>query len=563
MNTSAYIRVSLLGVLVALVISPIRMTAQNELVPAPNAVQLRRIWTQQGRPLRADEYGYNVWGGTDLTGDGIADFAVYRNTDNTWLFYAGGNPPDTVPFLIIDSVGSVPPYCADFFDDGSLLMLLRDGSARVVDGLTRYYDRVRLFEVRPEGLASEPTTTYDHGAQEPPVERFLREFFVLDVNNDSVEDLAVSLGGLRTGDTRESDLTRQIWFYLGGPEFGIDTPTVIIRDTSEYGTPDNWEVRFGDFDGDGRTDMVCGGSYPTGGPMLRFWWGDENSPGSWSTRPADRDLQLVDGVTGIRDVQRLGFFRLDGDDIPDLVGYTGGEAAGTYVYLSTRGNPRTRAFSVEQADVQYPHIGFSTTPMGYLNDDRHRYEMLPLGGSVEPNQIARLAVSGSVYGPDHDYEAWYAPGLDGLANEFIFQRGAAVGDVTGDSYDDFLISDPTYGPLVNTGIAFLLTGGPDIPLDDTTLNVRSYPVAGDPDGLFLWPNPVGEELHIAWKGNLKRIPVRFAVYSWDGREIVSGPVDPYRGSALWTCATVPPGRYLLIAYDNTGRTIGSAPVLKQ
>ena len=541
------------GLLSALLFSPASSVAQNELVPAPGAVQLRRVWTQEGTNLAADEYGYNVWGGVDLTGDSIADFAVYRRVDNTWLFYAGGDPPSTELFWSMDSVGSVPPYVGDFWGDEKRHMLFIDGYGVTVDDFTFTYDRFRLFEVTAEGVRPEATISVDQGSKDPPIERFLRDAFVLHLNEDFSHDMAVTIGGTRTGYIRTPDVTRQVWFYMGGLEFQLDSPTVVVRDTSQYGTPDNWEVRFADFDGDGWTDMVMGGSYPTGGPMLRFYWGDENSPWSWATRPPDRDLQLVQGEIGLN--ARFQLFDLDGDHAVDLVGgvYTSG-IDGTYVYLSGREkNARTRSFRLDDADVFYPneHQGFAPGP---LNNSMGRYDMLPLGTRY---------VSGGSTGPDHDYEAYFNQQAEGLTAGNVLGRGGPIGDVTGDGWPDYGAGNETYGPFVNTGIALVLAGGPYIPFDDPSMHVAEYPVAGESGGLYLWPNPVIDELHIAWKGNLKRMPARFAVFDLQGREVISGDVEPYRGAALWRCRSVAAGSYRVMLYDASGEVIATAPLIKQ
>ena len=132
-----------------------------------------------------------------------------------------------------------------------------------------------------------------------------------------------------------------------------------------------------------------------------------------------------------------------------------------------------------------------------------------------------------------------------------------------DGYEDFAVVNYMYGAFVNTGIAIILSGGPEIPLDDTTLSVAEYPVAGESGGLYLWPNPVVDELHIAWRGDLPQKPSRFVVYDMLGREVVAGSVDSWRGSASWHCADVSSGTYLLVAFDNNDERIASATVIKR
>ncbi len=539
--------------LCALLFSPALSVAQNELVPAQGAVQLRRVWTQEGTHLAAGEYGYNVWGGVDLTGDSIADFAVYRNSDFSWLFYQGGNPPATSPFMVWDSMGYGTPVVGDFLGNGEKTMVFLRGRTEVINQTTYYYTVPSFYALTTEGLVEEPYDTIEF--------RAFRDVYAGNLDGESGDEFVVATK------FDGSDQPGRILVYRGGPDFTSDSPTVIIYDSGSAGNnaPSNWQVRFADFDGDGRTDMVMGGSYPTGGPMLRFYWGDENSPWSWATRPPDRDLQLVDGQIGINSISGLGLFDLDGDGGMDIASQEYEDVAGVRVYLSSKGNVRTRSFDLVDADVTYEgaNLGLNPLAVGAPNDARKRFEMLPLNGLTSQGDMGVFYVSGSSYGPDHDYEAWYAPGSDGLLNENVFIFGGGVGDVTGDGWSDILYSAHKYGPFVNTGIAFLLAGGSEIPLDDTTLSVVEHPVAGESGGLYLWPNPVVDELHIAWKGNLKRMPARFTVFDVVGQEVVSGDVEPYRGAALWRCGSVAAGSYRVMLYDTTGEVIATAPIIKQ
>ena len=553
----------LLPLLSILLLASSSLQAQNELVANKEAVKLRRIWTQEGQFARADYYGENLWGGIDLTDDDTADFAIYKGKTNSWLFYRGGNPPDTTPFFIMDSVSSFPPYVGDFWGDARRHMVVVDGYRVEIDDFFYNHDRVRLFEITDSGMGGEATIAVDQGKKDPPIDRFLREVLVIDINNDTVDDVVMSLGGLRRGYRRNEglDASRQVWIYYGGSEFQLDRPDVVIKDTSQFGRPDLWYVRFAHLDADEYVDMVFGGGYPGVGDMLRFYWGDENSPDSWSQRPPDRDLPLVHGEIGINHIVGMGLYDLDGDGAKDIGSYEYADVSGSRIYLSSQKSVRTRSFHVDSSDLFVSDAAISSAPSGYINDKTKTYEAVGFGAEIR-NQVANLEVSGSRYGPDHDYEAWYAPGLDGLPNERISLR-SAVADVNGDGYDDQISADYRRGLFVNTGIAIILAGGPYIPFDDTTVSVAEYPVGGESGGLYLWPNPVVDELHIAWRGNLKQKPARFVVYDINGRKVVSGEVDPYLGAAIWRCNDVPSGTYLLVAYDPKGNAVASVGVLKQ
>ena len=554
-----------LPLLGALFLTGTPLLAQNQLVANPEAVKLRRIWTERGQVGTFEQYGYNIWGGVDISGDDTADFAVHQLRDNVWYFYEGGNPPKTEPFWQKDSVTYVA--LSDFWNDGRRFMLFTYGYMEVVEDFSRYYDQVFLHEVTDTGVNEVPTYEIDFGRKEPALERFLdphEVIYVLDINNDHINDVIIPIFGTRLDTTRKADNDNQVWIYFGGENFQLDEPDVIIRDTHEVGDANNWNVRFFDFDGNGQMDMLLGGTYDGIGDMIRFYWGDDNSPASWAERPPDRDLRLVHGEIGINSIFGLGIYDLDGDGAADLASQEYEDVAGVRVYLRSRKSMRTRSFTLEDADVYYEgDRNMNSVSAGSLNDSTGTYDMLPIGGRTQLNHYARYYVSGSPEGPNHDYEAWYVPAEDGSLNKFLFRYGGEIGDVNNDGWPDVGYSTAFDGTDKWWGIAVVLAGGPYIPFDDPSTVVEEVPIAGESGGLFLWPNPVVDVLQIAWRGNLKEKPVRFAVFDMVGREVISGTVDPYVGAARWDCASVASGAYILVAYAADDRVIATAEVLKQ
>ena len=567
-STASHIRffLPLLGVLL---LTGTSLLAQNQLVANPEAVKLRRIWTERGQAGTFEQYGYNIWGGVDISGDDTADFAVHqvRNDQGqqVWYFYEGGNPPKTEPFWQKDSVGSIPPHVSDYWNDGRRFMMFTFIYIEVVNDFSRYYDQIFLHEVTDTGVSEVPVYTIDFGKKEPALERFLlpRDIYVLDVNNDDVDDVIIPLLGTRVDTTRTADKDNQVWIYFGGENFQLDEPDVIIRDTHEVGDAHNWTVRFFDFDGNGQMDMLLGGTYDGVGDMIRFYWGNDNSPSSWAEHPPDHDLPLIHGQIGINSIFGLGIYDLDGDGAVDLASQEYEDVAGVRVYLSSRKSIRERSFTLEDADVYYQgDWTMNSLSAGALNDSTGTYEMLPIGGLTKLNHHARYYVSGSPNGPNHDYEAWYVPAEDGVPKVFIFSLGGEIGDINNDGWSDVGYSTPQ-GPALPSGVAVVLAGGPYIPFDDPSTVVEEVPIAGESGGLFLWPNPVRDVLQIAWRGNLKEKPTRFAVFDMVGREVVSGTVDPYVGAARWDCVSVASGAYILVAYAADDRVIATAEVLKQ
>jgi len=75
--------------------------------------------------------------------------------------------------------------------------------------------------------------------------------------------------------------------------------------------------------------------------------------------------------------------------------------------------------------------------------------------------------------------------------------------------------------------------------------------------------PMQDHLNIYWRGDLARMPARFEIHDVTGNHIASGSVDPSRGAALWNCADVPPGTYLLSVFDREGSLLVTARSIKQ
>ena len=81
--------------------------------------------------------------------------------------------------------------------------------------------------------------------------------------------------------------------------------------------------------------------------------------------------------------------------------------------------------------------------------------------------------------------------------------------------------------------------------------------------LSLWPNPVREELNIAWRGDLKQMPRRFEIHDMSGRQIAGGDVPDGDGAAIWRSQGQPAGAYLLSVFDESGVLLVSEPFVKQ
>jgi hypothetical protein len=549
----------LLIVLAFVVASVTAVQGQNEIVANPKAVALKRVWSHFGAWQTQDQYGGGAVSLPDIDSNGAHEFAVW--SAGSWYAYWGKSPaPDSAPFWSFRSLSSLPPCTGDFFGDGEHNIVFNRVHTEVINGSTQPFSELRLFKTDHHGIADSAALVFDPMKLFPPIEVSAGGVAAVNLDGRTGDELIYIIKQLRRGNDPWSDTT-QVWIFKGGADFQLDSPTVIIKDAGLFGSPDQFTVNLQDIDGDGKLDMALSGLYPGVGPMVRFYWGDDRSPYSWAERPPDRDVKITQDVIGLNGPIFTGNF--DGDSVMDFVGYIyTGDHAGVYVYLSSRGkSARTRSFMLDDADVYFSSAAQpSQTTLGYLNDPTHRYEMLSLDGEVGLHQTARLGISGGPDGPDNTYEAYYSPGLDGIGNSWLFV-GGPVADVTGDGYDDVIYGAPSYNS--DGGVAYILAGGPYIPRDSASLGVRDVAVAGRQTGLSFWPNPVHDELNIAWRGDLKRMPARFEVHDLLGRLVAAGSVESWRGAALWRCEDVPAGTYLLLVYDHSGNMIASTELIKQ
>ncbi|MEP7220834.1 MAG: hypothetical protein ABI876_18050, partial [Bacteroidota bacterium] len=233
------------------------------------------------------------------------------------------------------------------------------------------------------------------------------------------------------------------------------------------------------------------------------------------------------------------------------------------LYRSGNGRDlRHRIMRRQEADVRYASGGF-TNPyrIGALNDSSKRYEMLGLVIPSPGGNDMLAAFSGGANGPGLAYDAHFAGEDDiGIHGNEVFDQVSPIGDVDGNGYDDVLCTYFRFG--FDGGIAFVLGGGPEIPRDPS-LGVEAIAGEGHVSAISLWPMPARDELHIAWRGDLTKMPSRFVVHDLMGREVANGSVESWRGEALWNCSTVSPGVYVLSIMDASGNLLHSIRLLKE
>lgn len=242
----------------------------------------------------------------------------------------------------------------------------------------------------------------------------------------------------------------------------------------------------------------------------------------------------------------------DGDGRSDILTYGG------YLHLSSSGKDvRTRPFDGSDADRHF--LGYWSSPfvLGPLNDSAGHYDMFALSGGAGDAKM--LAFSGGEGGPDFAYDATYSTGTDGLGSGHHLSVYMPAGDIDGNGWRDHIAGNQDFAE--DLGIAIVIGGGPYIPRDSMPASaIRDIAADGRDAAISVWPIPAADVLHIAWRGNLHRTPVRFIVHDLLGRIVARGDATPSRGEVLWDCTAQPPGLYLLSIHDGHGGLITTISV---
>jgi hypothetical protein len=504
----------------------------------PNAKPFNRIWSIAGRD--GNKVGDAITGLPDINGDGINEFAVASWTDEPWRIFFGapiGSISHT-PSQVLKSVGGIggrPLPVGNFWGDGNRTIAF-------ATGVDPKYIFLRIDTAR-KMIDTIPVAILDPTKMNPVVHlSSLVDAIASDLDGDGADEFIITQGGmLRDG---KPPRRGEIWIYRGGPNFQVDTPTVIIRARDSLSGFN--ALYIGRWDADDKLDMAAMIGYRGDSSKVGFWFSDDGSPWNWTTPSRYFVPTTSEYGTTVLDC--------DGDGRLDIAMANG--IARVNLFRSGSGKDiRTRSFAPDDADGVYRLYDFSVPRnLGYMSDSAGRYEMLGIGGAGTDNRTMLLGLSGGPNGPDHTYDAYVYGGPYNIT--------IPVDDVTGDGWNDAMEAYAAYG--FNAGIAVLYAGGPYIPRDPSLSVEYANPVAGvRRDAVSVWPIPAREELHIAWRGDLSRMPTRFAVHDVLGHLIARGEVESWRGEALWRCEDVPSGAYFLTIYDTQGALIATSQLLKE
>ncbi|MDB5034086.1 MAG: repeat protein [Chlorobi bacterium] len=512
----------------------------------PKATLLHRLWLMGDKTGTGQWVGYGGGGLGDIFGTGRNAWGVCVGKTGEWQIFtydssATVNPPPRAVFYGADR----RPIVGDFYGTGHNVIGFSSGTK---DSANNHYLHVEFHRTDSNRIDSLPSAVIDM-QKTTGIRTFPDEIIGRDLDGDGADELLLYFAG--TVSATKLDYDGQIWIYRGGPNFQVDSPTVILRDSERYGGRGRQKLYIGRIDGDDHIDLMTNSDYAGGIERQKIWWGRDGSPWNWSRPDTTIDFGIV----------WMAALDCDGDGILD---WAVPGADSLYLYRSGSGHDfRHRDLARSRADAAFfcPRHQIVDN-LGPLNDASRRYDMLGFGGESPVDSYGEeLALAGGPNGPDAMYDAYYGGAYDGpVSGDNVINDVAPLGDINGDGWSDLLVYNFQY--KFNGGIAIVVGGGPEIPRDPS-LGIEAVAGEGYASAISLWPMPAHDELHIAWRGDLKKMPSSFVVHDLMGREIARGSVESWRGEALWNCAGVPPGVYMLSIFNDAGSLLHTVRLLKE
>ncbi len=512
--------------------------AQNvdTLRPGSVAVPLRQIAYIYSTLARTYDHAKGSIGPIgDLYGTGASALAVQRI--DRWEILAWDPSGDSARVMqeVLDPwQGYAFPIYGNFRGDGSLLAGLAYMPA-ITSGTV-----LRLYEVNQQGLDTASWIELNSSTHKPGEETRYEDAIPHDLDGDGIDDLVVLVSSKMEPGWRRDRLA--LWIYKGGSGFQLDSPTVVIEDDEDYvPTAGSRSLRMviGHFDADPYVDLALASVYPGNPYKAKCFFGNPGSPWNWERPGRVLNASQAAGVP---------FMDVDGDGILDIMRF---DSNRIMVFRSGSGKSiRTRSYLYSDVDQWYYVGGFypSIYRLGFAADSGRRYELVGVTDSSY-RQLIRLRAL-----PTTDTGMIGQWTCEGPAYPYV----RSIPDFDGDGWDDILSVDPNDDDLFGTSVAH--AGGPYIPhRPDAAITWLADDV--QQNAIALWPNPTRDVLHVAWRGDLVRLPRTIEVYDMKGRLIERQQRPSYTGEISWACDAVAPGAYLVRVLDYRGKQVAVGRVV--
>ncbi len=216
----------------------------------PAAVTLRVYWGLDGSS------GFRV--GTvgslpDIDGDGRDELILTRDNPYGWQLFHGDSlrpRPDTTWFFS-GKVASTVPVVGNFYGGGKRYVALY---GHWLQG-PRSWDRfdLYLFALDSGRIADTARAMWDSWPGTDPLV-LLSDVAAADLDGDGDDELILfSATAYHDGGWRDNG---EIWIYEGGPNFTLDTPTVVLINPQPHSRSNTADLEVADVDGDGHPDLL-------------------------------------------------------------------------------------------------------------------------------------------------------------------------------------------------------------------------------------------------------------------------------------------------------------------
>ncbi len=348
-----------------------------------------------------------------------------------------------------------------------------------------------------------------------------------DYNADGLTDILV---GTCYRYDREDTLLRGLSLYenIGGP--GSPRFRLVTRDYEGFSALNARGLvpAFGDLDGDGDQDMLCGN---IGGTFIYF----ENQAGAGNPPQFVYQTSFFDSLQ-VGEYSNPQIVDVDRDGLPDIIS---GERQGNVYWFRNIGTPTAPHFKLEsaffgQVDVRDgAFFGFSSPRLVPYGPSQ---EYILLVGSEKGKLFMYDQVENNLYG------AFHLVSKDLLDSLRAYRISIDVADLNADGKFELIAGQ------LRGGLQIYSTG-------DTTITGQA--VQPPAPGWQLYPNPARNTVTLVFDAPARAGKVR--IFDTAGRLVLSASIEPGKTALHLDTGHLPPGQYFVSV--RTGETFAIRPLV--